>query len=536
MPFDETKQSSGNLHIKNAEVTHDMTLENYIVKELPYLPKNGLTGRRKILTTANEITIDNVREVLEEALAVHSANAREITYLWNYYRGCQDIRGKKKYVREKINNKVTINRANEIVTFKTSFLLNEPIFYVSNGGDKEVSNNVGTLNEFMRAEDKESKDKETVDWMHISGVAERFVLTDKMANVEDGAPFYIYTLDPREAFVIYSAKIGQKPMAGVILQLDEQKQWFATVYTEDTVFTVTRDSVEAEGHVLGGIPLIEYVNNMARMGAFEPVLSILNGINQLESNALDSIEDFVNGFDVFQNCDIADGDYADLSIGGKAVKIKTVTQGMEAKVYRVVSELSQSGVQQRVDDMTEDYLTICGMPNRNGGSSTSDTGQAVIFRDGWSEAESRAKDTEKLFVRSERQFLRIVLNICNAKRDVNLNLELKDIGINFSRKSLNNLQSRFQCFMEGIGSDRVHPLCVFQAFGDIFGDKEAAYQMSMAWRDEQERKQEETLQAELDRERERIAANGNGEPVQASRSMPVSVDSSGNEADERSEA
>lgn len=512
-----------------------MTLENYIVRELPYLPKNGLTGRRKILTTANEITIGNVREVLEEALAVHSCNAREITYLWNFYRGRQDIRNKKKYVRENINNKVTVNRANEIVTFKTSYLLNEPIMYISHGSDTSITENVRVLNEYMRAEDKESKDKEIIDWMHICGVADRFVLTDKMANVVDGAPFYIYTLDPREAFVIYSAKIGQAAMAGVILQLDENKQTFATVYTEDKVFTVTQNSVSEDSHILGGIPLVEYVNNMARMGAFETVLPILNGINQLESNALDSIEDFVNGFDVFQNCDIADGDYSSLSIGGKAVKIKTVTQGMEAKVYRVASEINQSGVQQRIDDMTEDYLTICGMPNRNGGSSTSDTGQAVIFRDGWSEAESRAKDTEKLFIRSERNFLRIVLNICAAKKSAKLDLELKDIGINFARKSLNNLQSRFQCFMEGIGSDRVAPKCVFDAFGDIFGDKEEAFQMSMKYREEQEKKQEESIQAELDREREKIA-NGNEEPVPSGRSDSGTSDSTGNTESSRDQA
>ena len=187
-----------------------MTLENYIVRELPSLPKNGLTGRRKILTTANEITESNVREILEEALSVHSANAREITYLWNFYRGRQDIRCKKKYVRENINNKVTVNRANEIVTFKTSYLLNEPIMYISNSSDKSVSDNVTRLNDYMKAEDKESHDKEIVDWMHIGGVAERLALTDEMAKAEDGAPFYIYTLDPREAFVIYSAKISLK--------------------------------------------------------------------------------------------------------------------------------------------------------------------------------------------------------------------------------------------------------------------------------------------------------------------------------------
>lgn len=469
-------------------------------KAIERWPNDGLIGRRKIKTAVKEITKENVRDVLSEALAIQKVNASEIQYLYDVYRGKQDIQSKEKYVRENINNKVTVNRANEIVTFKTAYLLNEPIQYISHGEDK--SDEVTQLNEFMRAEDKESKDKEIVDWMHICGLAERFVITDEMANVEDGAPYYIYTLDPKEAFVIYSARIGNKPMAGVILQMDENKQWYAVVYTEDKCFTVTDDKVTEESHILGGIPLIEYENNSARMGAFEAVLPILNAINRLESDAVDSVQDFVNGFDVFQNCDIDDGTYSGLSIGGQAVKVKTVAQGMEAKVYRVASELSQSGVQQRVDDLTDAYLTICGMPNRNGGSSTSDTGQAVIFRDGWSEAESRAKDTEKLYTRSERKFLRIVLNICEAKAP--LGLELKDIGVNFARKSLNNLQSRFQCFMEGLGSSWVHPMDVYNAFGDIFGDKTAAYQRAVAWHEEQEAKKLEELDKAADDERERI--------------------------------
>ena len=485
-------------------------LENYTVRSLDLFPEESLTGRRKITTTFREITADNVRDMLDRALAIQTINAGEINYLWDFYRGKQDIRRKKKYVRENINHKITVNRANEIVTFKTAYLLNEPIQYISQG--KRVSSQIAKLNEFMRAEDKESHDKEIVDWMHICGVAERLVLTDGMAGQDGGAPFYLYTLDPREAFMVYSAAVGAKPMAGVVIRYDEDEKMFAEVWTEKRKFTVTKDAVTEEPHRLGGIPLIEYENNMARMGSFEPVIPILNGINQLESDAVDAVQDFVNGFDVFQNCEIADGNYSQLSLGGKAVKIKTVTQGMEAKVYRVASELQQGGVQQRIDDLTEAYLTICGMPNRNGGSSTSDTGQAVIFRDGWSEAESRAKDSEKLYVRSERSFLRVVLNICRAQTDKAMNLgalELKDIGVNFTRKSLNNLQSRFQCFTEGLNSGKIHPELLFNAFGDIFGDKAKAYQMSMAWQKEQEAKEDRKIQEELDAERERING-GNG--------------------------
>ena len=484
-----------------------MTLENYIVKEFDMLPSEGLTGRRRILTTVREINIDNVREILEEALSVHSVNACEIAYLWNYYKGRQDIRNKIKLVREQINNKVTVNRANEIVTFKTAYLLNEPIQYISHGGNEATSQKVNTLNEYMRAEDKESKDKEIVDWMHICGLGERLVLTDEQANVYNGAPFYIYTLDPREAFVIYSARIGRKPMAGVILQLDENDQWFATVYTVNRCYTITRDSVTEEYHYLGGIPLVEYENNAARMGAFEPVISILNNINQLESDAVDSVQDFVNGFDVFQNCDIDDGSYSNLAIGGKAVKIKTVTQGMEAKVYRVSSELSQSGVQQRVNDLTDSYLEICGMPNRNGGSSTSDTGVAVLFRDGWSAADARAKDTETMFKRSEREFDRIVLHICNNMADRALDLTLSEFEPDFPRGNLNNLQSKVQVLCEMLNNPRIHPKYAFSTCG-LFDDAEEVYRVSTEWYDEHLRIQEESL---LDRGE--VTDNGSAETV-----------------------
>lgn len=456
-----------------------MLLERYRVTDIVQYPPEGFHGRTKIMTSVNEITEDNVREVLEKALSVHSVNASQIQYLWNYYRGMQDIRFKTKQVREGINNKVTVNRANEIVTFKTAFLLaGQPVQYVSHGGDNEVSVKVNRLNEYMRAEAKEAKDKEIVEWVHICGVAPRMVLPDPDWD-DDGAPFNIYTLDPREAFVIYSSRIGRRRMAGVILQRDENEKTFATVYTKTMCFTVTEDEIVAEPHIMGEIPIVEYINNAARMGAFEPVISILNNINVLESNAVDAVQDFVNGFDVFQNCEVSDGDYANLSIGGKAIKVKTVVAGMEAKVYRVVSELSQSGVQTRIDDLSDAYLEICGMPNRNGGSSTSDTGTAVLYRDGWSAANSRAADTATLFKRSEREFDKVVLRICDIKDG--LTLKLSDFDVKFPFNTLRDNQSTTQTFIELLNNSFVHPKCAYEVGAGLFHDPEDAYRLGMEW-------------------------------------------------------
>ena len=467
-------------------------------------PDDGLHGRHVAYTNQKEITPENVSDVIGKAMPTHFRNKAEIQYLYDYFRGKQDIRLKEKVVRPEINNKVMVNRANEIVTFKTAYLLGEPLQYVSNGGNDSVSEKVNTLNEFMRAESKDTKDKEIADWMHICGVGVRMVVPDEEGE-EDGSPVCIYTLDPRDAFVIYCSGVGHKPLAGVLRQWDEDGKPYQCVYTREWYFEIAGGEIKKqEARTIPYIPIIEYPNNDARMGAFEVVLPLLNAINTVESNRVDSIQDFVNAFDVFQNCELEAGQYAELAKGGMAIQIKG-TQGMEAKVYRIASELNQTNTQTLVDDLYDTALTICGMPNRNGGSSTSDTGTAVIYRDGFAEAESRAKDTEKTFIRSEREFLRIALYICRNTSD--LDLQLSDIKPEFTRKNLSNVQSKVQVLCEMLNNSKIHPKLAFQYSG-LFSDSEEAYRISKQYAEEQ--------QAALTRSlREEVNANSGTELVQA---------------------
>ncbi len=448
------------------------------------LPDRGLYGRRKIYCDYSEITRDNILDTLSKANAVHTLNRCEIQYLYDYYRGKQDIRNKKKVVRPEINNIVTVNRANEIVAFKVSYLLGEPLQYISRNGNDSTSSQINTLNEFMYSEDKATKDKEVADWMHICGVGCRMVLPDP-ENEREGSPFVIYTLDPRDAYVIYSSKIGHKPLAGVIWQTDENGEFYYTVYVKNKQFEIKGDEIKETPHVLNCIPMVEYVYNEARMGSFEIVLPLLDAINTLESNRVDGVEDFVNSFDVFQNCEISGDEYSELSAGGKAIMIKTSVPGMESKVYRIASELGQTGVQTAIDDAYDSVLTICGMPNRNGGSSTSDTGAATIMRDGWSAAESRAKDSEALWCRSEREFLRVVLQICES--EPSLSLGLANIGLKFTRRNYADIQSKAQVLAEMLNNSKIHPKLAFQSCG-LFTDAEEAYSMSMEWYDKNSQK------------------------------------------------
>ena len=70
----------------------------------------------------------------------------------------------------------------------------------------------------MEVEDKESKDKIIANHQAICGTAYRLVLPNKDYSIDgDESPFNIYTIDPRQAFVVYSSGLGNKPLMGVII-------------------------------------------------------------------------------------------------------------------------------------------------------------------------------------------------------------------------------------------------------------------------------------------------------------------------------
>lgn len=471
-----------------------MTEREIVTLQIP----GCLHGRRKIFTNARSITPDNVVDVLNKALAVHERNKNECEYLYTYYRGVQDIQSKQKLVRPEINNKVTVNLANAIVAFKTAYFNTAPIQYVSSGGEDSVSRDVDLLGKFMRAEDKDSKDKEICDWFHICGVAPRMCLPDPEESHE-GSPACIYTLDPRDAFVVYYSGIGQRPMLNAIRQYNENDELYWSVYAGNAYYEIQRDKIiRTEKWPLSNLPVVEYLNNEARMGAFEVVLPLLNAINVLSSNRVDSVQDFVNAFDVFQNCELEDGVYSELSKGGMAIQIKSSTPGVESKVYRIASELNQAGVQQAIDDMYTNVLSICGMPSQSGSTaSTSDTGAAAIMRDGWFAADARANDTEKLFNRAERQFLKLFLEICRNTTEVNLGIS--DIKIEHSRNNLSNIQSRMQILCEGLNNDKIHPKVAWLMSG--MPNAEEFYRMSQQYYEEEQERLAESLSTQTNGER-----------------------------------
>ena len=158
--------------------------------------------------------------------------------------------------------------------------------------------------------------------------------------------------------------------------------------------------------------------------------------------------------------------------------------------------MSQNDVQTLKDDLYQAVLTICCVPKRNGGSSTSDTGTATIVRDGWSAAEGRAKTIETCFKEAEKQSLKLDLRI--LRDTVGTKLRLSDIDIHFTRRNYENIASKATVLTSMLNNPKIHPELAFQHCG-MFADAESAYLQSKAWWEEQERKEEEKQKKELER-------------------------------------
>lgn len=454
-------------------------------------------GRRRVLADYESADASNVSEVLRDALPAHWANSTECRYLWRYYLGAQPILEREKPVRPEICNRIVENHAQEIVSFKIGYQLAEPLQYTlrnhegvdgPEGGDRETeeaySAHLGDLNELntlMYAADKACSDRDLFEHMLVCGVGYRMV-----ESCDEDVPFELHVLDPWDTFVVRSSAYHHRPLMAVWVAREQggSKRELYNVYTDKEWFLLDSGFavIGRRPHTYGRIPIVEYPLNTARLGVFEPVLPLLDAINAIESNRLDGIEQTVQSLMKFIDCDVDEATFqAMLSLG--AVKVKTV-EGRKGDVDFITNDLDQTQTQVTKDDLYQAVVSICGMPNRNGTSgSSSDTGAAVLLRDGWTLAESHAKSYELQFKRSERDLLRCVLSICAQSADATVDLRMRDIELTFNRRNYENVLVKAQVLTTMLDNGSIHPEIAFKSCG-LFTDPEAAYLQSARWAEE----------------------------------------------------
>lgn len=445
-------------------------------------------GRRKIFTDAAEITIKNVVAEVNAAFLVHSANRNEIIELYRYYRNKTAIEGKTKEVRENINFKVAEARCLEVANFYKGYIFGEPIQYVRRERSKNSATNddamaadINALNSAMSDANKAACDSELGKWILVGGAGYKMALPNPAWTLDgDEPPFNVYSCDPRRSFVVYSSDIDERAVMNVLYAKRKNGDIVFTIYTPLWVFKFKYgyNDVNIERNPLGMLPMVEYAA-ADRLGVFEPVIPLIDALNALQSNRMDDVVQFVNSFLAIIGAELDEETYKKL----EEWKTLLLPDGTDAKYLS--GNLNQADVQKLKDDLYQAILTITGTPNRNGGSSTSDTGQAVELRDGWSSAETRAKDIETSFKAAEKEHLKVILRI--MRDTVGTQLKLSDINPHFTRRNYENIATKSQVLISMLNNPKIHPELAFTSCG-MFVDPESAYLQSMAYYEEEMKK------------------------------------------------
>lgn len=416
---------------------------------------NGfLFGRRDIYTAVDDLNDENVLNEVNTALVFHLQNVWEEEYLFWYRRGFQPILHRKKDRNEFILNRVVENHAEETVTFKNGYFLMEPAYYKSRKNGKKAK--VDKLNEYLYRSGKQAADNEIANWFHTVGKAALYVEPMDDPNV----PLRAFALDPRSAFVVYSLRPGNKPVFAVNMVIDEDVIHI-DVFTRDRIFRLIgavtgrkttpypiynaiANSVErVEENRLHHIPIIEYRYNSVNMGAFEAGISLLDQLNNIQSNRCDGVEQFIQSLAIAVNCQFDDDVTASDIRKAGMIALKSI--GENKADFKILSEeLNQDQTQTLVDDLYDKYLLVCAMPMtaRKGAGSYDSTGRAAIFNNGWEQAAAAARATEELFYASNAYFNEILVDVLKTKGL--LDISTVDFELSIVRNETANVQSKAQ--------------------------------------------------------------------------------------------
>jgi SPP1 family phage portal protein len=468
----------------------------------------------------NSGTVEDVKnriiQYLPTVLSIHRENAAEEEYLYNYYKGIQPILKKEKIVRPEINHIVLENHAFEIVEFKKTYLYGVPIQYVQRGVEdvKQSNKEINKLNDYMGMSNKANEDRNLAEWQYICGTAYRYAEVNKEKENDEDVPFIISVPDPRRTFVVYSNEIKKKPLFCGYISFKEPQAFVADVnnnlgtemdidiYTDDYLFKFNGNFLEgkmgqfslvpqqmplpngdttevgAYPLVVKGQRIIEYPLNQGRLGIIELVITILNAINQVKSNDVDDIDQFVQSLLVFINQEIEPEKYRALIEQG-AVEVNTSDPQKPADVKMLVNTLSHTDTKVVTDDLYNAMLTIVGVPRLKGGvSSGGDTGSAREIGEGWTLANSRANGDEVAFKESERKALKLILDICKADKSSEIKeLNASDVEPKFNRSKRDNLLVKTQGLMNLMAA-QVDPQTAFEIIG-LFSDSQEAYRKSL---------------------------------------------------------
>ena len=449
-------------------------------------------GRKMLFTDVQEITKENIATVVSSAYSQHiTFNAPRETFLLNYKKGYQPILNRKKDIRPEINVKALENNASKIVDIHMGYDFANPITFAQrerkeidkdDGGVEDGT--IAQLNKMMLDQDKATKDIEMANFLMSTGLGYQMVLPQR--DDDAYSSFELMTLNPLTTFVVYSNDAFREPMLAATYFENDDGSITCTAYSKKYFFKLVMGVGSSEfapnpmtlPNPIGEVPIVEFALT-DRMAIFEKVIPILDALNIIGSDRVNSIVQFVQSILWFHNCELDEPSMNAIKNGDKtsAIIFTKNDDGKQAAIKYISETLDQSQVQDLVNYYQSQVLQITSTPSWQEASGGSTTG-AMQLSNGWQCLEISAKTVEMLFDASERRLLRVIKKIISKDttrehlKDLK-KMDVADIEVKFARNKTYDLVSKTNSLVSLLNAG-VDGLTAFTTVS-LFTDPQAAW-------------------------------------------------------------
>lgn len=457
-------------------------------------------GRAEIFTDEREINQQNILRVLQNAYAVHAANADRIDYLLNFEAGVQPL-PREKNIRPEIDVRSVDNVAHEITEFNLGFKWGNPITIVQRGekdsGSEKETYAISLLNECYSAENIKSKTQKLGRFVEIGGVGYTYVDVKADGDFENGdAYFSVDVLDPRWTFVVRSSRrIDHRILLAVTFSRGDDGVNRFTCFTDKYRYEIQNYempdkksgeltdiweySTASGGYIyknpLGMIPIIEWVRSHDRMGCFERFIDELNTLNLMISDFSNDVEQ--NTQAIWHGNDVA----FPVDENGDVIKPKAnewvITQstqeGRQPFIKPLVIAYDYPGMLNNIASRRAWILEKANVPSTSDNTNGA-TGVAMDDAIGWTKAETAAVKQQGIMEASKMDEIKVVLKAIQKNPKLKSDNPMKDLRYidvepNVKRMKTYEMVTKSNAFATYVshGVHGLHALTAVNAFSDV---------------------------------------------------------------------
>lgn len=295
-------------------------------------------------------------QVLNDVIEYNERYKDRYKMLENYYLGKQAIMSRTKEDRLK-NNKVMINHAKYISDTNVGYLLGNPVDYqVSEGYDIEP------LLDAYKKQTINDLDSEIAKDVSIFGLQYEYVYANEQAEPKS------CEIDNKNAIIVYDDTVEHNKLFGLIyrpIYKGETFKYWEIIYCDNSVIRTYKSYSKSlnqvgqdQHHKFGKVPLIQYKNNPELLGDFEPVITLIDAYNLLQSDRVNDKEQLVDAILCLYGMDF-DSEQAEM-LKDSRMLANIPTDG---RVEYLVKTLQEGDVDVLRQNLENDIHKISMVPN-----------------------------------------------------------------------------------------------------------------------------------------------------------------------------